>query len=490
MSKKMKILIWIVGAVILSIISFGSTIMSSFIKSYATSHENETSVREEDNDELLKLINEAGQVSLPEQDLNAEVDISEDNDISHEQDEEMLTDEPVRLSDIYSESGSTAIFRCFDADAESYEWEYYDLETKEWTGAETQEIQSYKDELNRMVSCFQTKAEKDGFMVRCTMHFNVNEREDEIQTASLFILKDEIKDIQADDFITDADSYISAQELPVRITYQDGSKEEITGLNDFYFLISEEEKDYSASISGNRIETTTLTTTECNYFYTGQDEEQMSVMHYRTENRDDPIEITCKVTGKDLLPPVISDITISPYDVSNIDKPATLTVTILAEDDVTPYPELEYAFVYAEDEPEEADWIKKPTFDICIDRNGRYIAYSRDQAGNVSQMEKEIITVDTKAPVISSVSLATESGWCRSNTIIVDAQDAGGISYYFENASSGITSDWITFREYSVDTNGTWIIRVRDEAGNIAETEIEVSNIDREAPVIYRISAK
>ena len=105
-------------------------------------------------------------------------------------------------------------------------------------------------------------------------------------------------------------------------------------------------------------------------------------------------------------------------------------------------------------------------------------------------MEKEIITVDTKAPVISSVSLANESGWCKSNTILVDAQDAGGISYYFENALTGIASDWITFSEYSVDTNGTWIIRVRDEAGNIAETEIEVSNIDREAPVIYRISVK
>lgn len=489
MSKKEKILIVIKTVImILSIILFGSIIMICFIKSYATSHETESSAREEDNDELLKLINEAGQAGLPEQDLNAEVNISEDNDVSQEKDEKMLTDEPVRLSDIYSESGSTAIFRCFDADAESYEWEYYDLEAKEWTGAEPQEIQSNKDELNRMVSCFQTKAEKDGFMVRCTMHFV--EKEDEIQTASLFILKDEIKNIQADDFITDADTYISAQELPVRITYLDGSEEDITGLNDFYFLMSEEETDYSASISGNRIETTTLTTTECNYFYTGQDEEQMSVMRYRTETRDNPIKITCKVTGKDLLPPVISDITISPYEVSNIDKPVTLTVTILAEDDVTPYPELEYAFVYAEDEPEEADWIKKPTFDICIDRNGRYIAYSRDQAGNVSQMEKEIITVDTKAPVISSVSLANASGWCRSNTIIVDAQDAGGISYYFENASSDIASDWITFSEYSVDANGIWIIKVRDEAGNITETEIEVSNIDREAPVIYRISVK
>lgn len=488
MSKKKKILIWIAGSVVtLSIIFIGCTIMSRFIKSYATSHKDETSAREEDNDELLKFINETGQTVVPEQNLDTEVDIYDDNDSSQEQDAEIYTDKPVRLSDIYSESGSTAIFRCFDADAESYEWEYYNLEAKKWTGAEPQEIQSYKDELNRMVSCFQTKAEKDGFMVRCTMHFG--EREDEIQTASLFILKDEIKDILADDFTTDANTYINAQELPVKVTYQDGSEEDITGLNDFYFLTSEEEKNYSSS-SGNRIETTTLITTECDYFHIGQDEEQLLTMRYRTENSDDPLEITCKVTGKDLLPPVISDITIDPYEISNIDKPVTLTVTILAEDDVTPYPELEYAFVFAEDELEATDWMQKPTFDVSIDRNGRYIAYSRDQAGNVSQMEKKIITVDTKAPMINSVSLSNISGWCRSNTIIVDAQDIGEINYCFENELTGTYSDWITFSEYSVDENGIWIIQVRDEVGNTAETEIEVSNIDREAPVIHKISVK
>lgn len=470
---------------VLSVLLIGSQLLSRFMKVYATSHKESADDAEED--ELMSLIDEAEPESLLVKEPYA--DAANESAAPVEPDEIRLTDAPVRLSDIYSSSGSTAAFRCFDIDAESYEWEYYDVPAKEWKTAEPSRIQSSRDELNRMISSLQVEADQDrhGFMVRCTLHFKG--KEDETQTACLFILKDKVKEIQTDDFVAAANTYVCAQELPVRITYMDGSQEEITGLNDFYFLMSEEKKDYSTSISGNRIETTTLTQTECVYFNAGQDAEQAPVMRYRTGEADG-LETTCKIIGKDLLPPVISDVTISPYEVSNIDQPMTVSVTIFAEDDLTPYPELEYAFVLAGEELKEEDWIKKPAFDVCIERNGTYIAYARDGAGNTSQTEKELITVDTKAPVIQSVSLAAASGWCRSNTIMVEAQDAGAISFCFENKSEGITSDWITFSEYSVDRNGTWLVRARDEAGNISETEILVSNIDREAPVILGISIK
>ena len=179
----------------------------------------------------------------------------------------------------------------------------------------------------------------------------------------------------------------------------------------------------------------------------------------------------------------------SPFEISNVDQPVNLTITITAEDDVTPYPELEYAFLYSDQEVTESDWKKNPSFDMSIERNGIYYAYVRDQSGNVGKMEKEIITVDTKAPVISEVSFSEEN-WCKSNTISVTARDSGEISYCFENRSAGINSGWITYSEYTADTNGIWIIRVKDAVGNIAETEIEITNIDKEAPVIQRISAK
>lgn len=457
--------------------------------SYAVSHKTES----KENEELAALLQEAGQIKQKE--IETAVPSKEAED-SPERQEEMPvshTDEPVKLSDIYSEAESTAIFKCFDKEAESYQWEYYDLAAKDWHQAEASDIRSYQDGLGREISGLEVKAnpESHGLMVRCTIHFPV--KEEEVQTASLYILKDRIKSIFADDFETDANRYMSPLELPLQVTYQDGSKEELKGLNDFYFLVSEEEKDYSTSISGDRIETTTLTTTECDYFFTHKDEPRETVLRYRTEetgSAPEGLDLTCTITGKDLAPPIISDVALSPFEISNVDKPVTLTVTILAEDITTPYPELEYAFMYDQDEPTEEDWIKKPSFDIYIERNGTYVAYARDQSGNISQMNKQIITVDNKAPVITSVSLEQEEGWCRSNAIKVKAQDTGEISYCFENKSAGISSDWITYSEYIIDTNGDWIILARDAVGNIAETGIAVSNIDREAPIIRGISVK
>lgn len=491
MSKKKRIFLFIAGgAAVLFVIFIGSAGFSYFIKSYATSHK--IPAEEGDDDELLALINDISQTDSQTEppDQEPETDVSDETAADlpgQEGTGEPLTDKAVKLCDIYSKTGGSATFICYDAAAEGYEWEYYDLDEKGWKASDPLNVQTFKDELNREVSSLKVSADHE-LMVRCTIHFST--KENEIQTASLFILKDEIKSISVEDFIADANAYICARDLPVRVIYQDGSQEEITGLNDFYFLTSEEEKDLSTSISGNRIETTTRTTTECSYFYTDLDEEQNTVMRYRTEESSDAVETVCRITGKDTLAPVISETAVSPYEVTNIDQPVTLTVTISAEDDITPYPELAYAFKFAEDEPTEEDWRKKASFDVSIERNGTYIAYVRDQSGNISQMEKKIVTVDNKAPVIASVSLSNTDGWCQSNKIIVDAADAGEMKYSFENKSDGSGSDWITYNEYAVDANGIWIVRVRDNAGNITETEIEVLNIDRDAPVIHSISVK
>lgn len=501
MSKKKKRLM-LIGIVALVLVSAAAFFIFSILvpgklvpgkELYATSHKTTA----EENEELLALIkevsDEASQADPPNQSAEIPEEAAKDPPDQESEAKETaqpLTDDRIKLCDIYSEAGSTAIFKCYDAAAESYEWEYYDLEENDWKGAEPSNIQSFRDELNREISALKVSAEKGTheLMVRCTLHFST--KEDDVQTASLFILKDKIKAISVEDITAAANSYIGTQELPVQVTYQDGSQEEITGLNDLYFLKSQEEKDLSTSISGNRVEITTLTTTECGYFNAILDEEQDATVRYRKGKSADGIEDTCTIIGKDTSEPVILDVTTSPYEVSNIDKPVTLTVTISAEDDLTPYPQLEYAFKFADYELKEEDWGRKPSFDVSIERNGTYIAYVKDQAGNISQEEKKIITVDNKAPVIASVSLSKADGWCQSNTIIVDAADAGQMKYSFENKAKGLASDWISYEEYAVDTNGTWTIRVQDDAGNISETEIEVSNIDREAPVIKKISVK
>lgn len=492
MNKKLK---WKDIFLIVTFIIFLTVIIvEAVLLIYATSHngsDKASSVTEtEDGKEELLALLSSGNVTiekteLPEPEIAYQMPEPEENDDSVT-DIKVLTDQAVELKDIYSAKEETVCFKCFDKDAVSYVWEYYDTAAGGWQSADDSLINSYPDELGRKVSKLEINAEEDndGLMVRCTINFQTKEAE--TQTASLHII-DEIKGIVIEDMETDANRYLGTADLPVTVTYKDGKKENIIGLNGMHFIAIEENTDDDVTVSGNRIETTTIIKTEGEYFNTGLDCKE-ALIRYRSDAQN-PIETTCSITGKDEKPPEISEIKTSPFEVSSIDRPIDLTITIMAEDDVSPYPELEYAFLYSDQELIESDWKKKSSFDVSIERNGIYYAYVRDQSGNVGKLEKEIITVDTKAPVISAVSLSEED-WCKCNTISVIARDAGEISYCFENRSDGINSGWITYSEYTADTNGTWIIRAKDAVGNIAETEITIKNIDNEAPVIQRISAK
>ncbi len=461
-----------------------------YIYIYATSHRNDDPPIAEvmgDNAELLELLSSDQEPVIEEEENEQIPEQSEEYNESELQNDKRLSEEPIELTDIYTESGSTAVFQCFNKEAASYEWEYYDLDLNKWSSADPADVYLCEDELYRNVSNLKVNSEINNheMMVRCIIHFSG--KADEIQTASLFLLRDQVEKIEIEDLVTDVNCYLSARKLPVKVTYKDGTNDTITGLNNLYFIISEEKKDHSTSISGNRIETTILTTTECNYLYVGMEEKEIPV-RYRTDISE--IDASVKITGTDLNAPVISDVTISPYEVSNVDKPVTLSVNIIAEDKETPYPKLEYAFLLADEQPTETDWNKKSSFDVSIEKNGIYAACVRDGAGNIAKLEKEIITVDTKAPVISSVSLAVENNWCQSNTIIVNAKDAGKMSYCYTNMSDDSSSDWISYNEYSVDNNGIWMIQVRDEVGNLSETEIEIDNIDSNAPIIRNITIK
>lgn len=431
-------------------------------------------------------MNEEAEAEVPEK-LNK----TDGADEPYEDTEKFIINDNIKLMDIYSESGENAVFKCYDSEAISYEWEYYDTGSKSWKAAASENLQSYEDEFHRKLSGFSVQADKsnDEVMVRCTIHFQ--EKEDECQTAFLYVLRDEIKDIFIEDIETNANICFSSRELPVRVTYKDGTDEVLTGLNHLYFITTEEKEEHSTTISGNRIDAVTQITTERDQLYIGLEEKEVSVRYRSASSKpEDMIETSVILKGKDLTAPVISEVSISPYEVSNIDKPVILTVSISAEDNETPYPSLEYAFLFSDQKPDEEDWEKKAVFDISIERNGIYTAYVRDRSGNIAKMEREIVTVDTKAPAINSVSLSDETGWCKSNTIIVTAKDKGTLTYRYECEGTGEDSGWITYNEYSAAVNGTWHIYVKDAAGNISESEIMVSNIDREAPIIKNIHVK
>ena len=128
------------------------------------------------------------------------------------------------------------------------------------------------------------------------------------------------------------------------------------------------------------------------------------------------------------------------------------------------------------------------SFDVDIKQNGIWVAYCRDENGNIATKEKELIAIDDKAPVVD-LQLANES-WCQENKIIVEAEDDSMVQYCYRCSSLGIDSGWISEMTYSVKENGMWIVQVKDEAGNVTEEEISISNIDTEPPIIHGIRIK
>lgn len=418
---------------------------------------------------------------------NSEPDVDHDEPID-DSESEPISKKPVNLSDIYTEPNREICFQRYDPDAISYYWEYYDLTENVWKEVDHSQILNIEDELYRKVSCVKMQAISDinERMVRCITEFQNGETD--TQTAYLYVLQGKVKSISTDPYMVDGNDYMSTWQVPVVVNYEDGKKETITGLSGLYFLSTNENTDYTVTVSGNRVETTTIVMTECNYAYIGLEEKQLQLRYHPFDEKS--TETALRVEGIDRQAPVIIAVNVSPFEISNVDKDTLLTVSIEAEDDQTPYPYLEYAFVFEDQQPLEDDWTRKASFDINVSRNGKYIAYVRDQSGNISHQDQQLITVDTKAPVIVSTELKNKEGFCKSNTIHVEATDSSEIYYRYLCNEEGMDSEWVTYNEYVVEKNGMWTVQVKDAAGNLSETEIMVNNIDQKAPVIRNIKVK
>lgn len=395
--------------------------------------------------------------------------------------------EPVRLSDIYAVSGSTVQMQCYYPEAKAYVWEVYNRHTSTW---ETVDGVTQQDELYRTVSTLYAAAEgTDTIPVRCTVH--MGDGGTVTENASVYMIP-EILDISVEEtYATDAGRYISSREIPIRVSYSNGTQDVITGLDGVTFVESTEKREVSTSGTGNQVETVTTVYTECSYVYIGLEEKEFLLRYRCGEQMADTMATVC---GKDLCAPVISDVSVSGFEITNVDTPVTASISITAEDDKTPYPDLEYAFIPkdtgADDTipvPDDTDWIQKSVFSLDITQNGTWIAFCRDRSGNLASVEKEIIVVDQKAPVMS-VRLA-DTEWCSSTKLTVDAEDYLPVEYRVITPA-GMDSGWTTQNEYEVNCNGTWEIQARDSVGNVSTENITVSNIDRQGPVIEKITAE
>lgn len=430
----------------------------------------------------------------PEMDLSKETEENTDKELRGQTEEntveeveskpEPLDDSLIVPADMYTEKSHSVAFKAYHPQAENYQWEIYDTETESWQKAPEEAVAMDQDELLREISSLQLTSDRDQ-SIRCKI--GTVSGIPLTYEANLYILNGKIQSIAAEEFSVQAGEYVSAMDIPVQVIYQDGIKDEITGLSGLYFLEQETTRD-STTESGNLKETITTIRTACEYDYVEEMGSQNRLLCYKL-SEEDSMDIPISIKGVDMTPPQITSLTVDSYEISNVAQTVPVTVDIKAIDEVTPTRQLEYAFLPAGVDIQEAEWIKEASFTAEIDKNGIWTAYVKDESGNIASKEQEIVVVDDQPPKIK-LHLENQNGWCKENQIYVSAEDALPLQYRYLCEKTGEDSGWIDGSSKSIRENGTWTIQVKDSMGNMAEQTITVDNIDIQAPVIRSITEK
>ena len=121
---------------------------------------------------------------------------------------------------------------------------------------------------------------------------------------------------------------------------------------------------------------------------------------------------------------------------------------------------------------------------------GTYYAWVRDGAGNVSLggFEFTLDKVDTTVPVIAEIIAPTD--WTPAAKITVMASDTEtGIAAYAITTTSAApaASAWQEGNSFTLTSNGTYYVWVKDGAGNTASKYLYFSKIDATPPEITSI---
>jgi len=117
-----------------------------------------------------------------------------------------------------------------------------------------------------------------------------------------------------------------------------------------------------------------------------------------------------------------------------------------------------------------------------VNENGTYNATVTDSLGRTVTVSCTVSSIDKINPVIDAISKSTEA-WTESGlTITVDAHDEGlGLSGEAFSFNGG---DFGAGNIYKVTANGTVSVRVKDAAGNVSESSINIANIGRDPKVV------
>lgn len=313
-----------------------------------------------------------------------------------------VTDAIIPLKDLYYIPGSEAYIEAYRPEAGSYTWEIYDAESGLW---KIENSRMTDDELSRHVSrVLLRKDALEPYMIRCTMDIDGIPME---EIATVHPITGEISSIEkVEEFYeVNGETYVSAEELPVRVIYRDGSMQEIESLSGLCFVKEESYSEYSSTASGNRIETVTKIITEYKYSFSDMSEKEVLL---RFRNGNEIFDMNIKMKGRDLKSPTVLKVECGDFNIGNTTDPIPVPIKITAVDNYSSLEELEYAFIPAGRNPEKEDWKKESFWDAMIDQNGIWKAYVRDQEGNIGEMERELLVSDTAAPVIRGITETIE----------------------------------------------------------------------------------
>lgn len=116
---------------------------------------------------------------------------------------------------------------------------------------------------------------------------------------------------------------------------------------------------------------------------------------------------------------------------------------------------------------------------IFTDNQDSVIIGVRDAAGNIAWASLRIDKIDKTAPVVTVSGLAAT--WTNEPmTVRVFASDDNGLAAEAYSYDEGKT--WTADASHTYTKNGSYTIRVKDAAGNVANEPIEVRFIDMTAP--------
>ncbi|MEG0944454.1 MAG: hypothetical protein RSD07_06700 [Angelakisella sp.] len=130
------------------------------------------------------------------------------------------------------------------------------------------------------------------------------------------------------------------------------------------------------------------------------------------------------------------------------------------------------------------------TADFILVNNGKYYAFVRDIAGNVSQGKLfEVNKVDTSKPTVTAVNIPI--GWSGSLEVTLEATDSdSGVGGYAVTKSTKkpAADQWQADNKFAIGENGTFYAWAKDIVGNISSGRyFNISRVDKTLPEIASI---